>query len=348
MTIFYRQKGANILANNAFGIDLGTNNIKIYTRSDDSIMVEKNMIAIENKNYLFAYGNSAFDMYEKAPANIQISYPLSNGVIADIKNMQTLVKYFVTDLQKGSLKPADYYIAVPTDVTEVEKRAFYDLIRDANVKAKRIMVVEKAVADGLGLDIDVKNSQGVLMVNVGYDTTEISILSLGGIVLSRLIKVGGAKFDEAIRAAVRKEFSLLIGGKTAEFVKIALSELEEQNAGAIVYGRDIVTGLPVEREIPTKLVNESLEEHFNTIIDNVRVILERTPPELAADIYRHGIYLTGGASQVSHLAERLAYGTGLRVNVAENPVASVVLGLAKIIKEDNYKTVAYAIEGMSK
>ena len=336
------------MAINAFGIDLGTNNIKIYNRNEDSIMVEKNMIAIENKNTLFAYGNSAFEMYEKAPGNIHISYPLSNGVIADIKNMETLIKYFITDLQKGNVKPADYYIAVPTDVTEVEKRAFYDLIRDANVKAKKIMVVEKAVADGLGMDIDVKNSQGVLVVNVGYETTEVSILSLGGIVLSRLIKVGGSKFDEAIRAAVRREFSLIIGGKTAEFVKISLNELEAENRGAVVYGRDIVTGLPVEREIPTKLVDESLEEHFNTIVDNVKVILERTPPELAADIYRHGVYLTGGASQVGHLAERLAVGTGLKVNVSENPIASVAIGLSKIIKEDNYKTVAYAIEGMGK
>lgn len=333
---------------NAYGIDLGTNNIKIYSRSDDSVLVEKNMIAIENKNTLFAYGNSAFEMYEKAPANIHISYPLSNGVIADIKNMETLIRYFIGDLQKGNTKPADFLIAVPTDVTEVEKRAFYDLIKDAGVKAKKIMVVEKAVADGLGLDIDVKNSQGVLVVNVGYETTEVSILSLGGIVLSRLIKIGGLKFDEAIRNAVRREFSLIIGGKTAETVKLSLRELEEAGQGAVVYGRDIVTGLPVEREIPTKLVEESLEEHFNTIVDNIRLILERTPPELAADIFRHGIYLTGGASQISHLAERIANGTGLKVNIAENPLQSVVLGLVKIINEDNYKSVAYTIEGMSK
>ena len=215
------------MANNAFGIDLGTNNIKIYSRSDDNIVVEKNMIAIENKNTLFAYGDSAFEMYEKAPANIHISYPLSNGVIADIKNMETLIRYFISDIQKGKGQPADYFIAVPTDVTEVEKRAFYDLIRDANMKARKIMVVEKAVADGLGMGIDVKNSQGVIVVNVGFETTEISILSLGGIVLSRLIKVGGIKFDEAIRSAVRREFSLIIGGKTAESVKMSLLKLED-------------------------------------------------------------------------------------------------------------------------
>ena len=336
------------MANNVFGIDLGTNNIKIYSRTDDHIIVEKNMIAIENKDTLFAYGNSAFEMYEKAPSNIHISYPLSNGVIADIKNMETLVKYFVNDLSKGNTKPADYYVAVPTDVTEVEKRAFYDLIKDSNVKAKKIMVVEKAVADGLGLDIDVKNSQGVLVVNVGYDTTEISILSLGGIVLSKLIKVGGLKFDDAIRAAVRREYSLIIGGKTAESIKMNLKELEEEGKGAVVYGRDIVTGLPVEREIPTDLVDEAMKEHFNSIIDNIKVILERTPPELAADIYRHGIYLTGGASQVNHLAQLVSNGTGLKVNVAEDPITSVAVGLSKIIKDDNYKSVAYAIEGMSK
>ncbi|MBR6769678.1 MAG: rod shape-determining protein [Lachnospiraceae bacterium] len=336
------------MGNNSFGIDLGTSNIKIYSKNDDSVMIEKNMIAIENKNTLFAYGNSAFEMYEKAPGNIHISYPLSNGVIADIKNMETLIKYFIGDLSKGNVKPGDFYIAVPTDVTEVEKRAFYDLVKDANVKAKRIMVVEKAVADGLGMEIDVKNSQGVLVVNVGFDTTEMSILSLGGIVLSRLIKVGGQKFDDAIRAAIRKEFSLIIGGRTAENVKIALSSLEKEGKPAVVYGRDIVTGLPVEREIPTALVDDCLTEHFNTIVDNVKVILERTPPELAADIYRHGIYLTGGASQVNHLAELLSIGTGLKVQLSQNPMSSVALGLARIIKDDNYKSVAYAVEGIGK
>lgn len=336
------------MLNNVFGIDLGTNNIKIYNRADDTILVEKNMIAIENKNNVFAYGDSAFDMYEKAPSNIHISYPLSNGVIADIHNMEKIVRFFLNDLTGNSIKSADYYIAVPTDITEVEKRAFYDLIRDANVKAKKIMVVEKAVADGLGLDIDVKNSQGVLIVNVGFDTTEISILSLGGIVLSRLIKVGGQKFDDSIRAAVRKQYNLIIGGKTAEHVKISLADLEKENKGAVVYGRDIVTGLPVERELPTAMIDESLIEHFYTIIDNIKVILERTPPELAADIYRHGIYLTGGASQVSHLAELIQKGTGLKVNVSENPITSVALGLSRIIKDDNLKTVAYSIEGMNK
>lgn len=336
------------MSNPAFGIDLGTSNIRIYNNVDDSIMLEKNMIAIENKRRVFAYGDSAYEMYEKTPSNIVISYPLSNGVIADIKNMELIVHNFITTFMKGANKSCDFLIAVPTDVTEVEKRAFYDLIKESNVKAKKIMVVEKAVADGLGMDIDIKNSQGVMVVDIGFETTEISILSLGGIVLSKLIKVGGLNFDEAIKASVRKEYSLFIGGKTAENVKVHLKELEESGQNAVVYGRDIVTGLPVEREISTQIANASMQEHFDTIIDNIKVILERTPPELSADIYRHGIYLTGGGSQVNKLAEKIANGTGLKVNIAEQPQRSVALGLAKIIKDDNFKSVAYSIEGMGK
>lgn len=328
------------MGNNVYGIDLGTCNIKIYSKNDDGIMIEKNMIAIENKKNIFAYGDSAYEMYEKAPANIQISYPLNNGVIADIKDMEVLVKYFITDITKGKVIPADYYVAVPTDVTEVEKRAFYDLIKNANLKAKNVYVVEKAVADGLGLGIDVKTSNGALVVNVGFDTTEISILSLGGIVLSRLIKTGGRKFDEAIKSAVRKEFNLVIGAKSAEQIKMQLKELEEKGEEAVVFGRDIVTGLPMQKQIPVGFVSECLGEHFSTIIDQVKLILERTPPELGADIYRNGIYLTGGASQVAHLAEELSKETGLKVQQTDNPGSSVAAGLAKVIKEDYYKTVA--------
>lgn len=328
------------MGSNVYGIDLGTCNIKIYSKNEDGIMIEKNMIAIENKKNIFAYGDSAYEMYEKAPSNIQISYPLNNGVIADIRDMEVLIKYFITDIMKGKVVPADYYVAVPTDVTEVEKRAFYDLVKNANLKAKNVYVVEKAVADGLGLDINVKTSNGALVVNVGFDTTEISILSLGGIVLSRLIKTGGRKFDEAIKAAVRKEFNLLIGSKSAEQIKMQLKELEEKGEDAVVFGRDIVTGLPMQKEIPVQMVNECLVEHFSTIVDQVKLILERTPPELGADIYRNGIYLTGGASQVAHLAEKLSKETGLKVQQMDNPITSVAAGLSKVIKEDYFKTVA--------
>ncbi len=335
------------MANNVFGIDIGTSNIRIYNQTDNSIFMEKNMIAIENGNVLLAYGDSAFDMYEKAPSNIVASFPIVNGVIADISNMETLIKLFITDLCKGSLKPADYVIAVPTDVTDVEKRAFYDLIEDAGIKAHKIHVVEKAVADGLGLDIDVKNSQGVLIVNVGYSTTEISILSLGGIVLSRLLKIGGAQFDEDIRNAIRYEYNLLIGQKTAENIKMSINALVKENKNIVCYGRDIASGLPKEKEIPPEILDNNLTDSFMQIIDNVKMVLERTPPELSADIYRHGIYLTGGASQIHNLAPLLAEHTGLKVNTSEDPIDSVIMGIAKVINEEKYRSLAFYIEGMS-
>lgn len=333
---------------NAFGIDLGTNNIKIYSMADDNIMVQKNMIAIENKKNLFAYGDSAYEMYEKAPANINVSFPLINGVISDLNNMETLIRYFIADLQDGNLKPADFVIAVPSDITDVEKRSFYDLLKEANVKAKKILVADKAVLDGLGMGLDVKSSQGVMIVDVGYETTEISVLSLGGIVISKLIKVGGLKFDECIKQTVRKEYNLLIGNKTAEIIKNSQVELEAENKCALVYGRDIMLGLPVEREIPTDLVDKCLYDCFATIIDNIKAILERTPPELAADIYRNGIYMTGGASQVNHLVERIANGTSLKVNISDDPIVTVAEGLGRVFRESNYQSVAYSVEGMGK
>ncbi len=332
------------MTNNAYGIDLGTSNIRIYEHSSDQVYIQKNMIAIANKKDLFAYGDSAYEMYEKAPGNIAISYPLCDGVIADINNMETILKYMVGDISGGSSKQADYYVAVPTDITDVEKRAFYDLITDAKLKAKRVMTVEKALADGLGLGVDVKTSQGVMVVDVGYDTTEISILSLGGIVLSRLIKMGGNKFDESIKNSVRKDMGLFIGRKTAEQVKMALKELTQTGRNAIVYGRDIVTGLPVERELPTDMMQESLQENFHTIVDNIKVILERTPPELSADIYRRGIFLTGGACDVANFTSVLNAGTQLNVNVAEEPLKSVALGLSQIIKDENFRSLARSAE----
>lgn len=333
---------------NAFGIDLGTNNIKIYSLATDEIMVQKNMIAVEGKKRLFAYGDSAYEMFEKAPANIEVSFPLSNGVISELNNMETLVKYFVTDLQGGVLKPAEFIVAVPNDITDVEKRAFYDLLKEANVKAKRIQVADKPIVDALGMGLDVKSSKGIMIVDIGYETTEISILSLGGIVISKLIKIGGLKFDDCIRSTVRKEFNLLIGKKTAEYIKNSQAELEADERGAVVYGRDIVGGLPVEREIPTDLIDDCLNESIRNIIDNIKMILERTPPELAADIYRNGIYLTGGASQVNHLVEKIANGTNLKVNVSDDPIVTVAEGLGRILKESNYASCAYSVEGMSK
>ncbi len=336
------------MLNNTFGIDLGSSTICIYNHDKRSFFHEKNMIAVDKRAGVIAYGDSAYEMFEKAPDNIKVSYPLTNGVIADIHNMQTLLKLFIQDASGNNYKNATYFIAIPTDVTEVERRSFYDLVDEAGLRAKRIYVVDKAVADAIGLGIDVKNSQGVMVVDVGFNTTEISIISLGGIVVSKMVKAGGTRFDDAIRAAVKKEYKLLIGGKSAERIKIDLESLKENKDSATVYGRDVATGLPMERSVDTRLVDAALQEYFDIIIDNVKIILERTPPELSADIYKNGLFLTGGGSLVSDLGLQLARGTGLKVNMAEEAGKTVVQGLAEIIRNKRYRSVAYTIEGMGK
>ena len=334
--------------NNAYAVDLGTCNIKIYNAGTDRIVVQKNMIAVKNKKTMIAYGDNAYEMFERAPANIKVSYPIASGVIADIRNMELLMKSFIRDEQRGAMHPADFFVAVPTDVTEVERRSFYDLIADAGIKARRIMVVEKALADGLGLGIDVKTAQGVLIVDVGFDTTEISILSLGGIVLSKLIKVGGHQFDATIVSAVRREYNLVIGMKTAETVRLSFGNKENTSDLCTIYGRDIVTGLPMERSLSRDFVSDTLMDSFRTIVDNVKVLLERTPPELSADIYRHGLFLTGGASQEEGLADLLGAEVKLDVNMADSPINTVALGLAQVIKKIQYRPLAYTIEGLGK
>ena len=337
------------MSNNIYGIDFGTCNFKVFSKSSGKVVSEKNTIAIINKTQIYAYGDDAYAMYEKAPESINVTFPVSTGVIADYNFLQTMIFDYIEKKLKGRVKNAEFLVAVPTDITDVEKRAFFELFYKSKFRPKNVMLCEKPLADAVGLGIDVNQPTGVMVVDMGADTIEISVISLGGLVLSDLMHFGSNRLDESIISYIRREFNLVIGKKTAKALKEELgSGLPGRQETMTVVGLDVVSGLPVEREIPTKMVDESLEEHFNTIIDNVKVILERTPPELAADIYRHGIYLTGGASQVNHLAERLATGTGLHVNVAENPLTSVAMGLAKIIKDDNYKSVAYAIEGMSK
>ena len=335
------------MAVNAFGIDLGTYNIKIYNGFTDRIVSHKNMIAIQNRRTLFAYGDDAFTMYEKAPDNIKVSFPLTYGVIADINHMQILIRNSINDEMDGNIRSADYYISVPTDITEVEKRAFVDLVKESNIRARNIYIVEKAIADGIGMDVEMHRSQGFLVVNVGYETTEISILSLGGIVLSKLIKIGGKKFDESIRNMIRKEYNLLIGAKSAEQTKIELPELEAAQRDCVVYGRDIVTGLPVERTIPTMLIERAMHEHFETIIDNVRLILERTPPELGADIYKKGIFLTGGSAGIGDLHELISKSTGLNILFSPYKEGSVAYGLSQIIKNERLQSVVYTMEDFS-
>lgn len=333
------------MAVNTFGVDLGTGNIKIVNYLKKQIFNEKNMIAIENKSYIYAIGDEAYEMYEKAPSSIQISSPIQNGVIADIENMKNLFKESMRKAGGVLLKNSNYIIAVPTDITEVEKRAFYDLVLMANVREKKVLFVEKPIADATGVGLDVNTAQGIMIVNVGADTTEISILSLGGIVLSKLIQMGGNRFDEAILNAIKRQENLFIGRKTAEVIKKELAcAIPEEESFISVIGRDVVTGLPLEKDISSKLVEEAIGEQMHVIVDAIKMTLERTPPELAADIIENGIYLTGGSSNIRSFGKLITDATELKVNWDKEPDESVIRGIERIISEKKFANLPSEIK----
>ncbi len=324
----------------SFGCDFGTSSIKIYSKESDTIYSEKNMVAIEEKKGMIAYGDEAFDMHEKAPANIDVFYPMSFGTVASITYMQEFLRAFLESHTKGNLKGAEFIIALPTDVQD---RVFTTLIQGTGLKSKNVALIDKPVAAGLGLGLDVTQAQGVMLVDVGADTTEISILSLGGTVTSKLIKVGGNKIDEAIANAIRREYGYFIGNKTAEILK---NELGYQPGNTTdsreICGRNMALGLPAMLEITADFVANAISEQLKSIVDAIKMILERTPPELGVDIIRNGIFLTGGVANLIGLDDLIAKATNIRVNQVERPEECVARGLARVIKEKEFRSLTFA------
>lgn len=329
------------MTNKLLGIDLGTSTIKIYKKGSEVVFDEKNVIAIENRKRVIAFGDEAYDMLEKAPKTIQVSYPVRNGVIADIANMETLIDSAFKKVLKVNLRGGFCLVAVPTDITEVEKKAFFDLIANSRAKLKGVGIVEKPIAAALGAGLDITSANGVMIVDIGADTTEISIMSLGGIVISKLIPVGGNKLDESIKLYVKKKYNLLIGDKTAEYIKKELADAyRTEEASVKVYGRNVVTGLPSEMEIGSSMVHDAIVEYLNTIIDNIKMILERTPPEISADIIDSGIYLTGGSAKIKNIDKLIGEETELQVNICENPEDAVINGLGTIVEDSSKEMLA--------
>ncbi len=323
----------------SFGCDFGTSAIKIYSRESDAIYCEKNMVAIEEKKGMIAYGDEAFDMHEKAPSNIEVLYPMSYGTVASITYMQQFLRAFLEGHSKGSLKGAEFVVALPTDVQD---RVFTTLIQGTGLKTKNICLIDKPVAAGLGLGLDVREAQGVMLVDVGADTTEISILSLGGTVTSKLIKNGGNKIDEAISSAIRREYGYFIGNKTAEILKNELGYAPgDIMSRREICGRNMVLGLPALLEITADFVANAIQEQLKAIVDAIKVILERTPPELGVDIIRNGIFLVGGVANLTGLDELVANATNIKVNLVENPEECVARGLARVINEKEYRSLTF-------
>lgn len=331
---------------NVYGIDLGTCNLKIFCKATGKVINEKNTIAIVNKNQLYAFGDDAYAMYEKAPDSIQVSFPVVNGVIADYNNMQMMIGELLEKYAKSHIKGAEFIVAVPTDITEVEKKAFFDLFYKSRFKPRSVLLCEKPIADAVGLDLDVNSPTGFMIVNIGADTTEISVISLGGLVLSDLLHFGGKRIDESIINYLKRNFSLVIGQKTAMHLKETLgcAIRQDDETIATIVGRDVVSGLPIEMQINSTIVYEAIKDQLNTICNSIKMILEKTPPELARDIIHSGIYITGGSSKIRKLDELFSQITNIRVNTCEFPEESAVRGLDKIVSDEKYRKLAFSMK----
>ena len=333
------------MTNNVYGIDLGTCNMKIYCKASNKILNEKNTIALINKDQIYAYGDNAYAMYEKAPETIQVTFPVAGGVIADFNNLQSMLQIYLEKHAKGKLRGAEFIVAVPTDITELEKKAFYDMFYKSRLKPKTVLLCAKPIADAVGLGLDVNQPTGIMIVDLGADTTEISVISLGGLVLSALLPSGGNKIDESIITYVKRKYNLVIGQKTAQSLKERLgSGVPGREDTMIVAGRDVVSGLPIELEMSGAVIYDAIKDNLNNICNSIKMILEKTPPELAKDIIHSGIYITGGSSQIHDLDELFAEITGIRINTCEEPEECVVRGLLKIVSDSKFKHLAYSMK----
>lgn len=274
-----------------------------------------------------------------------MTFPVNGGVIADLNNLQNMLQIYLEKNVKGKLRGAEYIVAVPTNITKVEKKAFSDIFYKSKLKPKSVLLCEKPIADAVGFGLDVSEPTGIMIVDIGADTTEISVISLGGLVLSDLLHYGGNKIDESIITYVKRKYNLVIGQKTAQAMKERLgSGVPGKTETMGVVGRDVVSGLPVEIEMSAAVVYEAIKDHLGTICNAIKMILEKTPPELAKDIVHSGIYITGGGSKIHDLDQLFKEVTGIEINTCENPEECVVRGLIKIVSDSKFKNLPFSMK----
>ena len=317
------------------GIDLGTANTLVYIKGKGIIIREPSVVALkENKEEVLAVGNEAKNMIGRTPGNIVAVRPMKDGVIADFDVTETMVRYFITKAHKRSrLVRPRVIICVPSGITEVEKRAVLDAANQAG--AREAYLIEEPMAAAIGAGLPVHEPTGNMIVDIGGGTTEVAIISLGGIVSMRSIRIGGDEMDEAIINYIKRKYNLMIGERTAEEIKIDVGSAIESDDGDVkdIRGRDLVSGLPKTLNITLKEIRESLDETVSSIMEAVRITLEQTPPELAADVMDKGIFLTGGGSLLKGLDKLLIRETEMPVHIAENPLDCVVKGTGIALEE---------------
>lgn len=315
------------------GIDLGTANTQIFVKGKGIVLREPSVVAINtDMKRVLAVGEEAKQMIGRTPGNILAIRPLKDGVIADFDVTQTMLKKFLEKVSpKSAFTSPRIVICFPSGVTEVEKRAIDEATKQAG--ARDVFLMEEPMAAAIGAGLPVNEPTGSMIVDIGGGTTEVAIISLGGIVTSKSLRIAGDELDQAIITYIKKEYSLMIGERTAENVKIEIGsafDLEEDNKMEI-RGRDLITGLPKVISIGEAEVREALKEPINAILDAIKTTLEKTPPELASDIMDKGIMLTGGGALLRGLDKLINNQTHMPVHIAETPLDCVALGAGKAL-----------------
>jgi len=317
------------------GIDLGTANTLVHVKGKGIVLKEPSVVAIQrDTGAILAVGEEAKHMIGRTPGNIVAIRPLKDGVIADFDVTQAMLKHFISKTlkTKSFVKPR-VVVGIPSGVTEVEKRAVIDATLQAG--AREAYLIEEPMAAAIGAGLEVQEPTGNMVVDIGGGTTEVAIISLGGIVTSKSIRVGGDELDEAIMSYIKKEYNLMIGERTAEEIKITIGSAfpKPKEETIEVRGRDLVTGLPKTIKVNSEEIREALAEPVNSILDAIKVTLEKSPPELAADIMDRGIVMTGGGALLYGLDKLVNHETGMPVHIAENPMECVALGTGKALEE---------------
>ncbi|HEX9992533.1 MAG TPA: rod shape-determining protein [Acidimicrobiales bacterium] len=316
-------------------VDLGTANTLVYVRGRGIVLNEPSVVAVNVKDGRpLAVGLEAKRMIGRTPNHIQAIRPLKDGVIADFEICEKMLRYFIHKVhQRRWVKPR-MVICVPSGITGVEQRAVQEAAEYAGAR-KPAYIIEEPMAAAIGAGLPVQEPTGNMIVDIGGGTTEVAVISLGGIVASQSVRVGGDELDEAIIQFIKKEYSLALGERTAEEVKIALGSawpLQEE-LHAEIRGRDLVTGLPKTIVTSTQEIREAIEEPVSAIVDAVKVTLDKTPPELAADIMEQGIVLAGGGALLHGLDARLSHETGMPILIARNPLHAVAIGSGQSLEE---------------
>ena len=317
------------------GIDLGTANVLVYIKGKGVVMNEPSVVALnKDTDEILAVGEEARQMLGRTPSNIIAVRPLRDGVVSDYDITERMLKYFIKKTcGSGRFFKPKIMICVPSGVTDVEKRAVKEAAQQAG--GKDVYLMEEPVAAAIGAGIDISKPDGVMVIDIGGGTTDIAVISLGGIVASTSVKMAGDKFDEAIIKYMRKEHKLYIGEGTAEELKLTIGTAfpREEVLVQECRGRDLVTGLPKSVEVTSDEMMSALDEAMQTITEAVHNVLERTPPELAADISNSGIVLTGGGALLYGIDKRIEDRTGIKVIIADDPKSCVAIGTGKALDE---------------